>query len=219
MAKQADVNRRDSADSRVYPRPRKFPTSSTCGCLRVTKGYAHAIGSKVPEEIPTRSRKFVAPFASVVGQTHEGRQHAWEKWDGNNRGVTAVVGRGRRRGVTCARSVAGNNEGQQPMRRIRLAGTWKVMVLNLVAFHEEQRSINICIYIKTELDYQWKKLNVNNRSSVKIFNQGIRIFLKNVKILIEQRRKFRCVLVSRLLSKNFQVEKLEWKRNGWNEEI
>lgn len=94
MAKQADVNRRDSADSRVYPRPRKFPTSSTCGCLRVTKGYAHAIGSKVPEEIPTRSRKFVAPFASVVGQTHEGRQHAWEKWDGNNRGVTAVVGRG-----------------------------------------------------------------------------------------------------------------------------
>lgn len=70
-----------------------------------------------------------------------------------------------------------------------------------------------------ELDYQWKKLNVNNRSSVKIFNQGIQIFLKNVKILIEQRRKFRCVLVSRLLSKNFQVEKLEWERNGWNEEI
>lgn len=76
MAKQADVNRRDCTDSRVYPRPRKFPTSSTCGCLRVTKGYAHAIGSKVPEEIPTRSRKFVAPFAGVVGQTHEGRQHA-----------------------------------------------------------------------------------------------------------------------------------------------
>ena len=32
----------------------------------------------------------------------------------------------------CARSMAGNNEGQQPTGRIRLAGTWnKVMVLNL----------------------------------------------------------------------------------------
>lgn len=205
MAKQADVNRRGCTDSRVYPRPRKFPTSSTCGCLRVTKGYAHAIGSKVPEEIPTRSRKFVAPFAGVVGQTHEGRQHAWEKWDGNNRGVTAVWwGGGWRARAAWRETMRANNRREESAWRE--PGRWWYST-SLLRF---TRNNHLWTYIYCKSSIRVK----NNRSLMEIFNgKGNRIFSRNLKILLLEEGNSKIRVFVSIIEEFRKMEKLEREGN------